>query len=170
MPHFLKNKICKIFTCLLLISLPAYSSIYYVSNSGSDSNPGTQSQPWASLQFAANNVKSGDSVRVENGIYGGFSITTKGTVNMPIVFEAMGSDVVLNKSDTRDIIEIENAHYMVIDGFRIANAERAGISVVGYYNDECLGVVLRNNNCSNNTIGIYSWYSNNSIYKIFKYN
>lgn len=43
---------------------------YYVSNSGSDGNPGTQSAPWASMQHAdAVGVPSGSCVNVAAGTY-----------------------------------------------------------------------------------------------------
>ena len=42
---------------------------YYVSTSGSDSNPGTISQPWKTIQHAANSVSAGDTVFVRGGTY-----------------------------------------------------------------------------------------------------
>jgi hypothetical protein len=40
-----------------------------VSPTGSDSNPGTQAQPFRTIQKAANTVNPGDTVIVENGVY-----------------------------------------------------------------------------------------------------
>jgi len=69
---------------------------YYVSSEiGSNNNAGTsQNAPLASLQAAANVVKPGDTVQVMNGTYAApfyadaLDITTSGTANAPITFEA----------------------------------------------------------------------------------
>ena len=71
-------------------------TIYYVSSEiGSNNNAGTsQNAPLASLQAAANLVKPGDTVQVMNGTYtaptyaDAVDITTSGTANAPITFEA----------------------------------------------------------------------------------
>lgn len=42
---------------------------YYVSPAGSDANPGTQQQPWRSIQKAANTAIAGDIVIVSGGSY-----------------------------------------------------------------------------------------------------
>lgn len=44
-------------------------SIYYVSLSGNDANPGTQQQPWRSIQKAADTALAGDTVFVHEGSY-----------------------------------------------------------------------------------------------------
>ena len=43
--------------------------VYYVSPTGNDSNPGTELQPFLTIQHAANLVGPGDTVIVEDGIY-----------------------------------------------------------------------------------------------------
>lgn len=47
----------------------APSNVYYVSTTGSDSNPGTQVQPWKTIQKAADNAPTGSSVIVLDGNY-----------------------------------------------------------------------------------------------------
>jgi len=42
---------------------------YYVSPSGNDSNPGTQTQPWQTIQKSANTMITGDTVYVQAGTY-----------------------------------------------------------------------------------------------------
>ena len=75
---------------------------YYISPTGSDSSPGTLSQPWATYSNAVQVVAAGDTVLVQPGIYpnagninypysGGECVfTTSGTSNAPITFRAMG--------------------------------------------------------------------------------
>lgn len=42
---------------------------YYVAKNGSDSNPGTETQPWLTITKAANTAVAGDIVYVANGTY-----------------------------------------------------------------------------------------------------
>ena len=44
-------------------------TVYYVSPTGSDSNPGSERRPFRTLQKAANAVKPGDTVIAEDGVY-----------------------------------------------------------------------------------------------------
>src|SRR4030042_2020171 len=55
--------------CLFMNTAIATGSTYYVSTSGSDSNPGTLSQPWKTIQKAANTVTQGDTVNIRGGTY-----------------------------------------------------------------------------------------------------
>jgi Ca2+-binding RTX toxin-like protein len=67
---------------------------YYVATTGSDSNSGSSSQPFLTLQKAADIVKPGDTVIVRDGVYSGASgsellvITHSGTADAPITFRA----------------------------------------------------------------------------------
>ena len=45
------------------------NSSFYVSNTGDDSNPGTQRAPWPTIQHAADTVRAGSTVNVRGGIY-----------------------------------------------------------------------------------------------------
>ncbi|VGO18356.1 DNRLRE domain-containing protein [Pontiella sulfatireligans] len=54
---------------LLLISAPAWATDYYVSLSGSDTNSGTFSQPFATIQTAANEMDPGDTCHIRAGTY-----------------------------------------------------------------------------------------------------
>ena len=54
-----------ILACLLLATLvlvPAYGATYYVATSGSNANPGTEAQPWCTIQKAAATLIAGDTV------------------------------------------------------------------------------------------------------------
>ena len=45
------------------------NSSFYVSTAGSDSNPGTQTAPWRTIQHAADTVRAGSTVNVRGGVY-----------------------------------------------------------------------------------------------------
>lgn len=68
---------------------------YYVAPSGSDSNAGTQAQPFASLQKAANTAVAGDTVWIRGGTY---NIVTPAT---------SGAGINITKSGTSDTNRIK---------------------------------------------------------------
>ncbi|HEX5083002.1 MAG TPA: right-handed parallel beta-helix repeat-containing protein [Blastocatellia bacterium] len=43
--------------------------VYYVASTGSDSNPGSESRPFRTIQKAADSVNPGDTVLVDDGVY-----------------------------------------------------------------------------------------------------
>ncbi|MBK9097972.1 MAG: right-handed parallel beta-helix repeat-containing protein [bacterium] len=160
----MKSKLQIILTIALIASLSftTYSTNYYVSESGSNSNNGlTPQTAFATLQYAADMVSAGDFVLVLEGNYVGFDIRTDGTQNSPIVFKAIEYNVVIDErnSVTPDGINIENADWIVIDGFEVMEQPRAGIRIV--LSDF---VVIRNNDCHNNyRWGIFTGFTDDII-------
>lgn len=149
---------------LLLFILPGINAQtkYYVSNSGDDSNNGlTSSTAFKTLQHAANVVSVGDSVFVLTGTYTGFDIRTSGTSLKPIVFKALTNDVTINTHYpvTNDGINIENANYVEVHGFKVINQPRAGIRVV-----VSNFVKVKNNTCTNNAYwGIFTGFADDIL-------
>lgn len=100
---------------------------------GNDSYPGTEAQPWATLQHAASRVQPGDTIRVRNGNYAGAQFTTSGTAAQPIVLEAApGASPAITADNPRtpDGINLEGASYMTVRGFTVNGRTRAGIRAV----------------------------------------
>jgi len=121
----------------------ALAETYHVAPGGSDAGAGTAGDPWATLQHAADTVQPGDTVLVHDGTYVGFQIETDGTASSPIVFRALGENAVVNEENPvrgDHHINVEGADYVVIEGFRVRDAEVAGIRVV-----IARGVVVRGN-------------------------
>lgn len=118
-------------------SSPTMAAIYYVAPGGNNANSGTTpGQAWSTLQFAADRVGAGDTVRAMPGSYAGFDLRTSGTAAHPITFLASSGTVIdrVNPVTTRDGINVENASHVVIDGFTLNSPNpgtRAGIRVVG---------------------------------------
>jgi len=54
---------------LFPLPVKAAPNIYYVAKNGSDSNPGSESQPWLTIQKAADTMVAGDTVYVKAGTY-----------------------------------------------------------------------------------------------------
>lgn len=126
----------------------AQAATYYVAANGSDSNPGTLSQPWKTLQHAADRIVAGDRVRVRAGNYAGANFETSGTASRPIVLEAYPGETPSITADnpvTPDGINLEGASYMTVQGFTVNGRTRAGIRAV-----TCNHVTIRNNRMDRN--------------------
>lgn len=73
---------------------------YYVSNSGSDENPGTESQPWKTISNVDSATSPGDEIVVMKGIYPGLSmITAPGITIRGEVTQAARSSRLLKSGD-----------------------------------------------------------------------
>jgi len=69
------------------------AATYYVATNGSDSNSGTEAQPWETLQKAAASVQAGDTVRIRAGDYfvgKTWTVRRAGTAENPITYRAYG--------------------------------------------------------------------------------
>jgi parallel beta-helix repeat protein len=125
---------------LLCSSLLAHAATYYVDEqNGNDQNAGSDQAPWATLQYASDNVAPSDIVIVRAGTYAPFELTTSGTASDRIIFQADPGVTVT------DEINLEGASYITIDGFEITTSFRAGIRAV-----ECEHVWLLNNRAYQN--------------------
>ncbi len=113
-----------------LVPSVSRSADYWVGPRGRDlSGSGGQRRPWATLQFAADRVKAGDTVHVLDGDYTGFYLSRGGDVRSPIRFIAEGQSVRITRRNqkTLDGINIEGADHVVVDGFVIDEMPRNGI-------------------------------------------
>ncbi|MGC2326290.1 MAG: right-handed parallel beta-helix repeat-containing protein [Candidatus Sulfotelmatobacter sp.] len=122
------------------------NSSFYVSTTGNDSNPGTQSAPWRTIQHAADTARAGSTVNVRGGVYEEL-VTIKASGNATdgyITFRSYpGETAVLDAGrlvpDRRSaILTIHDKSYVRIEGFEIRNFHTAehrltplGISVMG---------------------------------------
>jgi hypothetical protein len=144
----------------------ALGNIYYVSPAGNDSNLGTETEPFRTIQRAANLVNPGDTVIVEDGTYTGTGIGTScaSSASRPIVCLSRGGssgNLVTFKArnvggarlDGQDNTSTDgfrflaNANYIQIDGFEIYGIGNAVGSASGLeiYNGGHDVVITRNN-------------------------
>ncbi|NDP26331.1 MAG: hypothetical protein GZ087_02730 [Flavobacterium sp.] len=106
---------------------------FYISNRGADSNPGTITLPWATIQHAAATLKAGQKVYIRSGKYRGYVVFTEsGTAKKTITFEAYpgekpiidGGNLKSKPSNPWDNLPVFNikANYLVFKGLEFVNA------------------------------------------------
>jgi len=112
---------------------PALATNYYVSALiGSNANPGTLGQPFASPQTASNLTNPGDTVFIMNGTYSTvvsgvaiIRIIRSGTEAQPIVYKNFpGHTPFIDFNTWTGIRVTSGASYIVIDGFKIRGNNR----------------------------------------------
>jgi hypothetical protein len=113
--------------CAAALPQIAVAETWYVSGTGNDRNPGTtRTEPFATLQHAADQTKPGDTVMVLNGTYtvpcpgcDVLDIGTSGAEAAPITFQAYpGQSPVIDFKNGWTGINIK-ASYIVIKGFNV---------------------------------------------------
>src|SRR5580704_5914123 len=113
-----------------LLAQSAHCTTYYVSTSGKDTNAGTISSPWRTIQHAANSVKAGDTVYVRAGVY-------KEVVSIPSSGSASGGYITFSSYPGElaiidgtglpipnaqwGLVTIETQSYIIVNGFEIRN-------------------------------------------------
>ncbi|MFH1510260.1 MAG: right-handed parallel beta-helix repeat-containing protein [Candidatus Woesearchaeota archaeon] len=133
---------------------------YYVATTGSDSNPGTQSQPWKTIQKAANTVVAADVVHVSQGQYNErVTISRSGVSGSKIVFKSEPG----RSAKTQGFVI--RGSYIRIESFDITNngdgAQISGSDVefVDNFLHEIRGTGI-------DSSGVRALISGNSLYKI----
>lgn len=110
--------------------------VYYVSISGSDSNPGSQAAPWRHIQYAVDKVGPGSTVYVMTGVYnetvtfhksgsasGGYITLQNYLGNTPVID---GTGIAI--SGETGLIVVENRAYIKVIGFEVRNLKAGGVS------------------------------------------
>ncbi|HZR56956.1 MAG TPA: right-handed parallel beta-helix repeat-containing protein [Terriglobales bacterium] len=124
-------KFLTLLTLLVCVSgaLGQSNSSFYVSTSGDDTNPGTETAPWRTVQHAADTARAGSTVNVRGGIYEELvNIHTSGNSSDGyITFRSYpGETAILDAThftpaDRQGIVTIHNQSYVRIEGFEIRN-------------------------------------------------
>ena len=136
-----------ILRALILLSLSIFAPIlasaatYYTAPSGSNSNPGTQAAPFATLKKAHDVAVAGDTIFMRGGTYnlavGGQNKLTKsgGSGNRIKVFNYPGEVPILDGSSATDKalvpIYMQGASWWHIKGLEIKSGPHCGIYMVG---------------------------------------
>ncbi|HEU4603398.1 MAG TPA: right-handed parallel beta-helix repeat-containing protein [Steroidobacteraceae bacterium] len=120
----------------------------FVSPNGNDADDCSANSPCKTIDRAVSLTKAGSVVSVAAGTYGGFTIDRSGSASAQIVYQANGTVLITNPSGYG--IYIDNASYVTVDGFTIANTALKGIAARGATPTSPMrGLVIKNNAVSN---------------------
>jgi hypothetical protein len=104
----------------LLVALPCAGAEYYLSPDGDDAAPGTQEQPWLTIEKANATLEAGDTAIFLPGEYEGtISPARSGTADAPISYRSeTPRQARLHKTGANDkLILLNGRDHLVIDGF-----------------------------------------------------
>lgn len=121
----MKNMLLFLFAFLCVAS-PTQAATYSVAKTGKDTNPGTATAPWLTIQKAANVMAPGDTVLVSAGTYAERVLVSRsGTAGFPVTFQAQG---LVAMKGFRIL-----ANYIHVDGFDISFTTPGWSSGPGVY-------------------------------------
>jgi hypothetical protein len=148
---------------------PTHGTTYYVAPDGEDSYPGTEGQPWQTIQKAADTLIAGDSVYIRAGTYPEQVIPENaGSAGNYITYAAYpgemvtidGADISLPDYET-GLFVIEDVSYIRVSGLRIVNAG-PNQNNAGIYVDNAHYIFIENNYTYNTVAsGIGVWDCSN---------
>lgn len=122
---------------------PTGGNVYYVSPNGSDSNPGTFEQPWASPGYASKQLKPGDTLVILGGryvlsqYYDDMITPPSGTPDAWIVIkgEEGNTPVLAGRNNLLAAIDLSNVSYVKIENLEITSDNgalfREGVNALG---------------------------------------
>ncbi len=122
------------FMCVSASAETLAAKTYYVSTTGSNSNPGTQDSPWATPAYGAKKLKAGDTLIIEAGTY---VIADSSAVLKPrsgssvaaITIEGKSSKgekpVLAGRGNVRAAIDLSGTKYVKIQGLEITHDSTA---------------------------------------------
>lgn len=122
-----------ILSAVLVQTVAAHAATYYVATTGSNSNPGTENQPWQTVAHAVSTMVAGDTTYVRGGIYreGIIRFGKSGSQSAPIkLLNYPSESPIINCIDPAQTHRIILQHasgfqkpmgWITIEGFEIRN-------------------------------------------------
>ncbi len=140
------------------ILLPSFlfSGSYYVATNGNNGSPGTEAQPWLTIQYAVDQVNAGDTVFVKTGIYNELvTFNRSGSAGNYIVLQnAPGETPVidgggLDAAEQPGLIKIFDRNYIVVKGFELRNLSSMHWAAGVWCSGSAHHIEIRNNRIHN---------------------
>ena len=147
--------------------IQAAGNPYYVATNGSDSSPGTLSQPWRTIQYAVNQVNAGDTIFVREGTYDeGVVVTVSGQEGAPITLMNYQNEVVtIDGGSYAALTDRSSTQYWIIDGFNFDSDVGLTLDLGAWGWCETRNWIVRNNYIigSIGIVGSYNTVEGNNI-------
>jgi parallel beta-helix repeat protein len=139
---------------LLALALAAASTAgattYYVDDTGSNTNPGTLSQPFRTISYSVNQLSAGDTLYVREGTYAESVLiwNRHGSTNAWIVIEPYGSETptidAAGKGESG--VTIDESSFIYLGNLEVVNADKSGIFVWDAHDINVSWNVVHHNN------------------------
>lgn len=125
----------------------ASDQVFYVAPDGSDTNEGSIEHPWATVNYAANTVKAGETVYIRAGIYtltqqiqakhsgaADFWITYSAFPGERVIIDAKAIQVAPPSgkppfAHDQGAVQLENVKYIQVRNLEVINSHNSGITV-----------------------------------------
>ena len=147
----MKSTLTLLFTLSLFY---AHAINYYVASNGLDTNNGTLSLPFLSIQHGSNQLNPGDTLFVREGTYfEKIYLNTSGTIGSPItITNYQNEEAIIDGTGItgNDILTISNKSYVTIKGLVFQNNYISGAKGI-YILNEGTGILI--SNCTLRNIG-----------------
>ncbi|MBI2300072.1 MAG: right-handed parallel beta-helix repeat-containing protein [Armatimonadetes bacterium] len=166
-PGLLAPALCAVLTAGCSASqVQAVLRTFYVAKNGNDANPGTQAQPWLTVDKAARTAVAGDTVWIRAGTYNERLVPqNSGTAGNEIAFAAFGQEqAVLDGTGfplslVAGVVDLSNRSFIRVTGLQVRNSEDCGIAA-----DHAQDVVVERCQTTNtSSSGIAAWNSQRVI-------
>src|SRR6266498_2483576 len=114
------------------IHTQAAGSVYYVSPTGNDANPGTSSAPFKTFAKANSMLSAGSTLNIYAGVYNEqLKISKSGTSSAWIAVKPLGGTVVIDMKNAATFGVSLSASYVTISGLEVKNSGDICVNLVG---------------------------------------
>lgn len=158
---------CSLSTVVPSILARPYAKTYYVAPTGNDSNPGTETSPWRTIQKAADTLVAGDTVYVRRGTYKErIAPKNSGTdANHRITYASYPGETAtidgrgISVPDYVGLFHMEGKKYITVSRFKVVSSRYYGINA-----DSSSNITIQGNIVSKTvSSGIGVWTCTNVI-------
>ncbi len=120
---------------------------YYVSTSGSDSNPGTETAPWRTIQKAVDSVNPGNTILVRAGTYNESIVLTRSGSSGSVIKLANypGESVEINGGSNIALYSRGPIGYWTIEGLRFRSTNQHALRFGWFREAVTHHITLKNN-------------------------
>lgn len=134
---------------------------FYVSTTGNNSNNGSLTTPWETIQFGVSQLSAGDTLNILAGTYSGkIDLAVSGTSGNEITIKNYNNDnVIINGimlTNYEYLLKIENVDYINIEGLKFQDYQKLdaiGILVINSSNISILNNEFSNIDYSTTAVG-----------------
>jgi hypothetical protein len=115
-----------------IVQTKAAGSVYYVSTTGSDSNPGTSAAPFRTFAKANSMLTAGSTLKIYAGVYTEpLRITVSGASGAGIRVQPQGGTVVIDRQNGASAgLEVRGSH-VTVSGLEIRNVNDVCVNLLG---------------------------------------